>query len=120
MGTLGLTLPERGRRALQERDWTAAEEAALVEALRAAGLEERAPQRERTLAVLKPDALRAGSKDEICAWIRQQGFAVVDERRLALSEAGAREWLQVSSWHPQSCNNQWREGVAAGLVGAMH
>ena len=96
MGALSLSLPDHGRRALQERDWTAAEAAALEETLRAAGLEERLPQLERTLAVLKPDALQAGVDGEICDWIRHQGFTVVGERRLALSEDDAREWLQVT------------------------
>ena len=49
-----------------------------------------------TLAVLKPDAVRAGLVDEIRDWIEQQGFTVVASRRLCLSEEAAQAWLQVS------------------------
>ncbi|KAL1527298.1 hypothetical protein AB1Y20_015970 [Prymnesium parvum] len=74
----------------------AEEEASLSATLRPAGLEEAPPRLERTLAVLKPDAVKAGLEAEITSWITQQAFEIVDIRRITLSEERARQWLQVS------------------------
>lgn len=52
---------------------------------------------ERTLAVLKPDALREGHADAIVSVIRSSGFEVLARRRWRMSEAEAASFL-ATSW----------------------
>jgi len=52
---------------------------------------------ERTLAVLKPDAVRGGLADEIAHVIVESGFEVLARRRWRMSEAEAATFL-ATSW----------------------
>lgn len=52
---------------------------------------------ERTLAVLKPDAVRGGLADEIARVIVESGFEVLARRRWRMSEAEAAAFL-ATSW----------------------
>lgn len=51
---------------------------------------------ERTLAIVKPDALAAGASPLIAARIREAGLTIVRQRRWRMDQAGAAEWLRVS------------------------
>ncbi len=44
---------------------------------------------ERTLAIIKPDAMRAGHKDAIIAFIKKHGFAIVAQKETTLSQEQA-------------------------------
>ncbi|KAJ3087275.1 thioredoxin domain-containing protein 6 [Quaeritorhiza haematococci] len=51
-----------------------------------------APALERTLALIKPDAYGSGKKDEIIQRIRSEGFVVVKEGEVKMTEEMAREF----------------------------
>mmetsp|Transcript_36659 Transcript_36659/g.117728 ORF Transcript_36659/g.117728 Transcript_36659/m.117728 type:complete len:397 (+) Transcript_36659:145-1335(+) len=51
---------------------------------------------ERTLAIVKPDAVAAGASPLIVGRVREAGLTIVWHRRWRMDEAGAAEWLQVS------------------------
>ena len=53
---------------------------------------DRQPPLERTLAMIKPDAVAAGKADEIIARIKDRGFVVVAQKQHQLSQAQAEEF----------------------------
>ena len=55
-----------------------------------------AKQLQRTLAIIKPDALAAGSAPAIIQRIREAGLHIVQQRRWRMGQASAAEWLRVS------------------------
>jgi len=61
-----------------------------------AGAADGAVALERTVAILKPDAVAAGLAPEIEAAIAGAGFRVIARRRYRLDDAAAREFLECS------------------------
>lgn len=55
---------------------------------------------ERTLTIIKPDAVSAGNSGSIIAHLEREGFAIVAMRKLALSEAQARSFYAVHRERP--------------------
>ncbi len=55
---------------------------------------------ERTLTIIKPDAVAAGNTGSIIAHLERQGFAVVAMKKLALTEAQARSFYAVHRERP--------------------
>jgi len=49
---------------------------------------------ERTLAIIKPDAMAAGHKDAILAFIKNHGFAIVAEKETTLSKEQAEKFYE--------------------------
>ena len=66
---------------------------------------------ERTLAVLKPDALRQGYEEEIISLLMDSGFEVVAQRRFRMSESEAAAFLSVS-WGSAKRGNMRRRFFA--------
>jgi len=54
------------------------------------------PKLERTVAIIKPDAVALGMEDEILHIINTAGFEVLQRRRHRFDEASARTFLSVS------------------------
>ncbi len=54
----------------------------------------------RTLAILKPDSVRAGHAGKILAHLEEAGFEIVAIRRMRLSEAQARAFYEVHRERP--------------------
>ena len=50
---------------------------------------------ERTLTMIKPDAVEAGNSGNILAHLEREGFRIVAVRRLQLSQAQARAFYEV-------------------------
>lgn len=55
---------------------------------------------ERTLAIIKPDAMARGLADKILARIRQEGFKVVAQKTAALSKKQAEGFYAVHRGKP--------------------
>lgn len=55
---------------------------------------------ERTLAIVKPDAVATGKAGKIIAHLEQDGFRIVGMRLTRLSEAQAREFYAVHKERP--------------------
>ena len=55
---------------------------------------------ERTLAIIKPDAVASGKAGKIIAHLEQDGFRVLAIKRLRLSEAQAGEFYAVHRERP--------------------
>ena len=55
---------------------------------------------ERTLTIIKPDAVAAGNAGRIIARLEQEGFTIVAMKKLALSAAQARGFYAVHSERP--------------------
>ncbi len=55
---------------------------------------------ERTLTIIKPDAVAAGNTGSIIAHLERHGFAVVAMKKLALTEAQARSFYAVHRERP--------------------
>lgn len=55
---------------------------------------------ERTLTMIKPDAVAAGNTGNILAHLEREGFRIVAMRRLHLSEAQARAFYEVHRERP--------------------
>ena len=55
---------------------------------------------ERTLTIIKPDAVAAGNTGSIIAHLEREGFAVVAIKKLALTEAQARSFYAVHRERP--------------------
>lgn len=55
---------------------------------------------ERTLSIIKPDAVAAGQAGEILAMIQQAGFKILAMRMMRLTEAQAREFYAVHRARP--------------------
>ena len=47
---------------------------------------------ERTLAIIKPDAMKAGSADEIMNLIEDKGFTILEEKETTLSRSQAESF----------------------------
>ncbi|CAG9463901.1 unnamed protein product [Pedinophyceae sp. YPF-701] len=52
------------------------------------------PQVERTLALIKPDAVAQGNAQEIMSIIRHKGFTIIEQKRLQLSQTRAEEFYK--------------------------
>lgn len=55
---------------------------------------------ERTLTIIKPDAVAAGNTGNIIAHLEREGFTVVAIRKLVLTEAQARSFYAVHRERP--------------------
>lgn len=55
---------------------------------------------ERTLAIIKPDAMARGLAEKILARIRQEGFKIVAQKTLALSKKQAEGFYAVHRGKP--------------------
>ncbi|KAI9207247.1 nucleoside diphosphate kinase [Polychytrium aggregatum] len=55
---------------------------------------------QRTVALIKPDAMGAGKKDEIIAKIKQAGFTIVKEAEMQWPEATAKEFYKEHAEKP--------------------
>lgn len=55
---------------------------------------------EKTLAIIKPDAMKAGHKNAIIKRIKAEGFDIVKEREVTLSRAQAEEFYKEHSARP--------------------
>ncbi len=55
---------------------------------------------ERTLTIIKPDAVAAGNAGRILAHLETEGFRVLAMRRLRLTEAQARAFYEVHRERP--------------------
>jgi len=55
---------------------------------------------ERTLAIIKPDAMARGLAEEILARIRREGFKIVEQKALALSKKQAEGFYAVHRGKP--------------------
>ncbi len=57
-------------------------------------------QIERTLSIIKPDAVAAGNAGRIIARLEREGFVIVAMKKLTLSEARARSFYAVHRERP--------------------
>ncbi len=55
---------------------------------------------ERTLAIIKPDAVAAGNAGLVIAHLEKEGFTIVAMKKLRLSESQARAFYAVHSERP--------------------
>ncbi len=55
---------------------------------------------ERTLTIIKPDAMAAGNAGNILAHLEREGFRILALRRMHLSTAQARAFYEVHSERP--------------------
>ncbi len=55
---------------------------------------------ERTLAILKPDSVAAGSAGKMIARLQEEGFAVLGIKMLRLTETQARAFYEVHKERP--------------------
>jgi nucleoside-diphosphate kinase len=55
---------------------------------------------QRTLAIIKPDAMAAGHAGAIIARLQEEGFAIVGMRQLALTRAQAEGFYEVHRGRP--------------------
>lgn len=55
---------------------------------------------QRTLGLIKPDAVAAGKVDEILAVIKQKGFRVASSKKMHLSEEKAKEFYAEHEGKP--------------------
>jgi nucleoside-diphosphate kinase len=55
---------------------------------------------ERTLSIIKPDAVEAGHADKIMTHLVGEGFKILSVRRLRLTEAQARAFYEVHKERP--------------------
>ncbi len=55
---------------------------------------------ERTLTIIKPDAVAAGNTGKIIAHLEREGFSVVAIKKLSLTEAEARNFYAVHKERP--------------------
>lgn len=55
---------------------------------------------ERTLAIIKPDAVAAGDTGHIIARLEKDGFAIVAMKKLSLSDSQARAFYSVHRARP--------------------
>ncbi len=55
---------------------------------------------QRTLTIVKPDAVAAGNTGRILAHLEGEGFRILGLKRLALSEAQARAFYEVHEERP--------------------
>ena len=55
---------------------------------------------ERTLAIVKPDAVAAGNAGHIIALLEREGFAIVAMKKVSLTEAQARAFYAVHRERP--------------------
>lgn len=55
---------------------------------------------QRTLSIIKPDAMQAGKAGEIIAMLQSKGFAIVGLRRLRLTKQQAEGFYQVHRERP--------------------
>ncbi len=55
---------------------------------------------ERTLTIIKPDAVAAGNTGKIVAHLERAGFTIVAMKKIALSEAQAKAFYAVHSRRP--------------------
>ncbi len=55
---------------------------------------------QRTLTIVKPDAVAAGNAGRILAHLEGEGFRILGLKRLALSEAQARAFYEVHKERP--------------------
>ncbi len=58
------------------------------------------PTEERTLAIIKPDAVRKGAIGEIVAQLEEAGFVIREMRMLRLTGTQAREFYEVHAERP--------------------
>ncbi|KAJ3285254.1 thioredoxin domain-containing protein 6, partial [Borealophlyctis nickersoniae] len=59
-----------------------------------------APSLERTLAIIKPDAMAAGKRDEIVARVQKEGFKIVAAREMVLDVEKAKEFYKEHDGKP--------------------
>ncbi len=55
---------------------------------------------ERTLTIIKPDAVAAGNLGNILAHLQKEGFTILGQRMMRLSEAQARAFYEVHKERP--------------------
>ena len=55
---------------------------------------------ERTLAIIKPDAVAAGNGGNILAHLEKEGFRILGVRKMRLSESQARAFYEVHKERP--------------------
>ncbi len=55
---------------------------------------------ERTLTIVKPDAVAAGNTGKIVAHLEGAGFVIAAMKKTTLSEAQAKAFYAVHSWRP--------------------
>lgn len=55
---------------------------------------------ERTLTIIKPDAVAAGNSGHIIAHLEREGFEIVAMKKIALTRAQARAFYAVHSQRP--------------------
>ena len=65
---------------------------------------------ERTLAIIKPDAMRAGHKDAIIAFIKKHGFAIVAQKETTLSRQ------QVETFYAEHKERSFFPEVVAFMI----
>ncbi|HBL29982.1 MAG TPA: nucleoside-diphosphate kinase [Acidobacteria bacterium] len=55
---------------------------------------------ERTLAILKPDSVAAGSAGKMIARLQEEGFAILGIKKMRLTEAQAQAFYEVHKERP--------------------
>ena len=55
---------------------------------------------ERTFAIIKPDAVKAGNADKIIEMIKGNGFTILDQRQEQLTREKAEEFYDIHNQQP--------------------